>query len=147
MRLHPAVAFAEAFLSTVLSIWSVCAIGASPAEEAFVKLTGGTSRLWVFKEMRKFMGPNPACLEGETYKFSSDNSVTIEQCLSGRISNTTLTWSIAESGPLNIIITINEERFILLFRASGDKHFMRLRTPAESKLFPTVDKEFRLSEE
>jgi hypothetical protein len=120
MGSHPAAGVIKFFLPLALSIWPFYAEGASPTEEAVAKLTGGSSREWVFKQMRSFMGNQSSCIEGEIYKFSVDKTLTIEQCVNGKINKSAHTWSIEESTPLNIIIKINGSPFVLLFRDTGD---------------------------
>jgi hypothetical protein len=138
---------AKFLLPSILAMWSAGATAATLIEEATTKLTGGSSREWVFKQIRTSMGPGEACSQGETYRFASDRSLTIEQCVDGKINKTAKTWSMEQSGPLDIVIEISGTPFILMFRDAGTTHFMRLRTPAESKLDPTTDREFRLSED
>jgi len=130
------------FIISFGAVWPVLAFAGSPAEEAARNLSGDGSREWTFKQIRKLMGAEQNCIEGEVYKFSSDKSLMIEQCLNGKISQTKHVWSIEETGPIDITISIDGSRYLLLFKESDKSYSMRLRTLAESKLTPTIDKEF-----
>ena len=130
------------FITAFGAVWSVFALAGSPAEEAAKNLAGDPSREWTFKQIRKLMGAEQNCIEGEVYKFSSDKSLMIEQCLNGKISTTKHLWSIEQTSPIDITIAIDGSRYLLLFKESDKSYLMRLRTLAESKLTPTIDKEF-----
>jgi hypothetical protein len=137
----------KSFTVAIGMVYSGYAFAGSPAEEAAQKLTGGGSREWTFVQMRKLMGAEQNCIEGEVYEFSSEKSLTIEQCVNGKVNITKHLWSIEETTPIDITISIDGKQYLLLFKESDKSYLMKLRTLAESKLTPTIDKEFsRLKE-
>jgi len=112
------------------------------------KLTGGTSRDWVFKQMRKAMGSSDACQgDGEIYRFTADHKLIDEQCVNGRIKTQTHSWTLEKEEPIDIILKIDGKPFVLLFRDESNGLSMKIRTRAISKTTPTIDKEFRFETE
>jgi hypothetical protein len=117
-------------------------VRASPAEEAAAKLAGQSSYEWVFKAWRRMMGADPTCIGGKSYRFSSDNSLKVQECVGGKIKEATKKWSIEESG-LDLVIKIDGDPYVLLFKDAGEDHLMLLRKSSDSKLNPTVDEIYR----
>jgi len=119
--------------------------GATTVEAAVQKLTGGTSREWIFQFWTWGGGGKngPECSRGSSYRFYADHRLIIEKCENGRSAQTTHDWSIAQEGPRDIVITIGGKRYNFL--DSGEAYLMRLQTHSCSKRQPTTVLEFRLS--
>jgi hypothetical protein len=132
----------KAFTIAIGAFSSGYAFAGSPADEAAQKLAGDGSRDWTFVQMRKLMGAEQNCIEGEVYEFSSDKSLTIEQCLNGKVNSTKHHWSIEETGPIDITISIDNDQYVLLFKETDKSYLMKLRRLAGIKATPTIDKEF-----
>jgi hypothetical protein len=109
------------------------------------KLAGDHSHEWIYKQMRMTMGASSACTEGEVYKFSADHHLVVESCENGKVVRTNHNWSIAKEGQLDIVLTIDDKPYYLLFKDAGIAHLMILRDRSGSKPMPTQDREFRLS--
>lgn len=56
-------------------------------------------------------------------------------------------WSLNQDNPLDIRVTIGADSYLLLFATAEQQQQMILRTLADSKVNPTVDREFYLSED
>jgi hypothetical protein len=112
------------------------------------KLTGGTSRDWVFKQMRRTMGASDACQgNGEIYRFTADHKLIDEQCVDGHVKDQTHSWTLEKAEPLDLILKIDGKPFILLLKDESNGLSMRIRQRSESKTIPTIDKELRFETE
>lgn len=121
--------------------------GDAPADSAVGKLTGGSSRDWVFVQMIKTMGESEKCSQGEIYRFSASHTLSIEKCVDGKIARTSHQWSITQVNQLDTMLTIDGDSYELLFKDEGNTHLMRLRVRSGTKTIPTSDREFRLSDD
>jgi hypothetical protein len=111
------------------------------------KLAGSVSQEWIFQQILMKLGASDECTQGEARRFYANHQLVIEKCESGHLTKTTHSWSITQEGPLDLVVTIDSERFYLLFRDDGKKHLMRLQSRSTSKTEPTREWEFRLSED
>ncbi len=145
-RLRRAGGFAL-FSALMLAGGQANAQAATTVEAAVQKLTGSTSREWIFQQVITKMGSGAECTQGNAYRFYSDHRLVIEKCENGRLVKTTHNWTIVQEGPLDIAITIDGTRYYLLFRDAGGAHLMRLQMRSSSKTQPTNEQEFRLSED
>jgi hypothetical protein len=117
-------------------------------DAATQKLTGGNSREWIYKHTFTRMSAAEKCSgegKGTVYRFFADYHLVIDQCQNEKIVHTTHSWAIAQKGQLDIIVRIDNKPYYLLFKDSGNVHSMMLRERSDSKTVPTVDLEFRLS--
>lgn len=115
--------------------------------QAAYQLAGDGSKEWVLARIRTVMGSADECTAGEVYRFESGGGLTIEKCEDGKLATTSRRWSLAVEGPLDVVLTIDSEPYLLLFKDDGSAHLMRLRQRSASKASPTVDREFRLSDD
>lgn len=112
------------------------------------RLTGGSSREWVYKRIVRMMGPGDACSSGETYTFSSDHVVAITECTGGHIVVARRKWSTATNADGDIVLSIDGmPAQILLFKDDKGSHFIHLRTPSDSPTTAVIDKELEFIEE
>ncbi|MGU3387833.1 hypothetical protein ACLBYG_25250 [Methylobacterium sp. D53M] len=114
------------------------------------QLTGGASREWVFKRIVVAMGASGRCTSGETYTFEQANhGLAIRECKNGELAVSRHSWRLANAGAGDTSLVIEGlGTFVLLFRDAADgSHFLRLRSQGQAPTQPTVDKEFRLSED
>jgi hypothetical protein len=144
------------YISVTVVVCALAAVNFAFIEASFAeedlstieqKLTGGTSRDWVFKQMRRTMGSSDECTQGVVYRFASDHKLVDEQCVNGHIKSETHTWSLERQGPLDVILKIDSKPFVLLFKEEGNALLMRIRQRSASKTEPTVDREFRFEAE
>ena len=143
------------WLFTVFAIghgFLVCPGGAAQGQgiaidtdAAVQKLAGDHSREWVYKKLIMIMGYSNACKEGEVYQFFVDHHLDIETCVGSKVVHTSHTWSVAQEGKLDLVLKIDDKPYYLLFKDTGTVHSMMLRERSDSKTVPTVDLEFRLS--
>jgi hypothetical protein len=120
--------------------------GTLSVDEAEKKLTGGNSREWIYKHTSmKMSAPEDCSGEGEVYRFFADHHLVVDQCQNTKIVHTTRKWAIAQEGVLDIVLRIDNKPYYLLFKDMGITHSMILRERSDSKTVPTVDREFRLS--
>jgi hypothetical protein len=109
------------------------------------RLTGCSSREWVYKRVVRMMGSTDACSSGKTYEFSSDHMVAITEFTSGHLTVAHHKWTTATNGDKDIVLSIEGmPALILLFRDDGDSHFIRLRTPSGSRTVAVIDEELEL---
>ncbi|MBB4189287.1 hypothetical protein GGE07_005969 [Sinorhizobium terangae] len=123
------------------------AANAGPIEDAQSTLTGGDVREWLSAGITSWMSSDPACASGEVYSFKSDGTVTIRTCIDSMWQKRSEEWSLKQQNPLDIEITIGPDSYLLLFAMAGQQQQMILRKLADSKVDPTVDREFYLSED
>lgn len=120
------------------------------AQGLATQLTGGASREWVFRRFVRSMGADGSCISGETYTFEEAGpSLAIRECRSNKLVVSRYPWRVAEAASSDPLLVVDGlGTFVLLFRDADDgSHFMRLRTPGHTPTQPTIDKEFRLSED
>jgi len=119
---------------------------ADSAEQMEKRLAGTHSREWIFKRFETYMGAANKCKQGESYRFKTDHTVTVSQCLNGEIHDEIEPWSI-ESDQLETRLTIGARHYILKFSDTDKGHFMVLRTKPTTKTEPKTDKTFQLAED
>ena len=134
-------------VALVLACCQAHAEDAGAVNTAKQKLAGSTSREWIFEQIIERMGASAECTQGESYRFFSDGRLVVDKCEQGHLGETTHRWSMAQQGPLDLVMIIDGERYYMLFRDNGNAHLMRLQSRSDSKTRPTVDREFRLSED
>jgi hypothetical protein len=118
-----------------------------PAQEITKQLAGSDARKWVFAKFDTFMSAK-RCKHGETYLFTVQHFVTISSCgVDGRVHDEIKQWSIETQDPRETRVKIGDEWYVLIFWKTTKEQFMALRTKGNSKVEPTVDKEFRLAED
>jgi hypothetical protein len=120
------------------------------AQELAMRLTGGTSRVWVFKRIVRSMGADDGCTSGETYTFEQvGRGLAIRECKDGNLVVSRYSWRLAQAAPSDTSLVVDGlGTFVLLFRDTDDgSRFMRLRTRGRTPTQPTIDKEFRLIED
>ena len=116
-------------------------------ETATQKLTGGSNREWLSGDVKAWMGTDPACRPGKIYRFSKDHTAHIEECIDGMWKRKNLPWSISKDGPLDILVTLDNRTYtVIFFMQKGHQH-MILREGARSKIDPVIDQTFVLSED
>ncbi len=114
--------------------------------EAAKKPTGGNSREWIYKHSDMTMSASEKCSEnGEIFRFFADHRVAIDKCEDQKIVHTTHSWAITQEGQLDIVLRIDNYSYYLLFKDKGPIHSMILRERPGSRSTPTVDREYRLS--
>jgi hypothetical protein len=111
------------------------------------KLTGGNAREWVLQQIITSMGPTPGCTQGESYRFTANNKVTVSKCDGSQLKSSTYDWKIEQLGSIDVAVTFNNQRYYVLFRDVDDKHFMRLQVRSDSKTNPSRDFELRLADD
>ena len=117
-------------------------------DQAAQKLAGGTSLAWRLDQISQFMGADGKCTgDGEIDRFFADHKLQIVKCTDGNLVKTDHTWSLKQSGPLDIILRIDTKERLLLFHDEGSAHYMRLRERPEDKSMLTQDRDFRLSDD
>jgi hypothetical protein len=116
-------------------------------QDAETRLTGGGSRAWIFERLDTYMGGSDECHHGRVYHFATDHTLTEEHCVNGHVKTDPHKWRVAKSGPLDLILEIDNQQFVLLFKSESNGMLMRLRTFGESKTQPTTDEEFRFESE
>ena len=109
------------------------------------QLTGGTSRDWVFQQVRTIMGSSDRCSQGEVHRFKVDGSVTVERCLEGQLARETKRWTLERETSFDLRLVIDGDPYTVLFRNDVGAQVMVLRKRSNSKTSPTIDREFRLS--
>jgi hypothetical protein len=114
-----------------------------PLNEIEGRLTGGGVRTWVFQQEVVTMGGSDDCTQGDVFRFAADHSVIQEVCEKGKLRKDKRSWKFTGEGPLDVALTIGEEKYLVLFKQSGEGWLMRLRKPSDSKTQPTDDKEYR----
>jgi hypothetical protein len=138
-----AAAFALALL------WSVSAITAAHCQDALKmasqKLAGATSKEWVLNRIIPIMGVGDSCSGGPVYRFYANGTLVIEECPDSKLVRRSARWALSQESALDIVVTIDGTPYRLLFRDDGKS--MRLRQQSDSKVAPTLDREFRLSED
>ena len=141
-----AVVFMALVLSVCPSNVAQAPSGTMTVEAATQKLTGGKSREWIYKHTSTTMSADEKCSgEGQVYRFFADHHLVVDHCENEKIVHTTHGWAMAQEGQLDIIVRIDNKPYYLLFKDSGNMHSMILRQRSDSKTVPTVDLEFRLS--
>ncbi len=118
--------------------------------DAAAKLAGKTSREWLRGDVRIWMGGNTRCEGGERYRFNADKTFEHESCIEGQVQNSRGEWSLAFKGPLDIFLSIEGNKYLLLFKGDGQDstpQLMTLRKPPSTKTDPVVDRDFSLSED
>ncbi|MCO5966027.1 hypothetical protein GOL30_27865 [Sinorhizobium medicae] len=123
------------------------AANAGPIEDAQARLTGDGEREWLSAGITSWMSSDPACASGEVYAFKPDGTVTIRICMDSTWKKRSEKWSLNQDNPLDIRVTIGADSYLLLFATAEQQQQMILRTLADSKVNPTVDREFYLSED
>jgi hypothetical protein len=115
-------------------------------QRAIDKLTGGSSHVWIYKRVVGHMGPENECKDdGKLYRFSSDKKLIVTKCQDGKKVKTAHTWAIEKESPLDTVIIVDGmDSYKLLFRDSGNRHFMILRTDVGGKGVQVQDEEFVL---
>ncbi|WP_105431433.1 hypothetical protein [Neorhizobium sp. T6_25] len=114
--------------------------------EASAKLTGESSREWLGGDVKVWMGSITACTTGERYRFYTDKTLHRESCINGQVKVSDGTWTLAQDGPIDMVLTIDGTRYLVIFFDGKDKlQHMILRRRSESKVDPNVDREFVLS--
>jgi hypothetical protein len=106
------------------------------------RLTGGSSRVWVYQRVERVMGDpqSGSCIKGEEYKFLAAHTVVITHCVNKQLVSETKEWS-ARSDGVDDWIRIGSEEFQLMF--NNNDQLMRLRKKAGVKGEETIDKDFR----
>src|SRR5580700_7582642 len=74
-------------------------VAGDTAEQVVRKLAGTHGKEWVFKKWETFLGPGNRCTKGESYRFTTDQHVTISRCVDGHIQSETKPWSIDLQDP------------------------------------------------
>src|ERR1700751_3674328 len=90
-----------------------------PLSEVEARLTGGGTRTWVYEEEIVSMGGSDDCDQGDVLRFSSDHSVTEEVCQQNKLKKTKLKWEIENEAPLDVAITIGDQKYLVLFKPDG----------------------------
>jgi hypothetical protein len=111
------------------------------------KLTGGNSRAWIYQRIDKTMGASDECHQGKIYHFAANHTVINEHCVDGHVKSDTHAWHVEKSGPLDLVLRIDGQAFILLFKSESTGMLMKLRRFGTSKPDPTTDEEFRFESE
>jgi hypothetical protein len=111
------------------------------------RLTGGGSRTWVFTQIDITQGTSEDCTQGDAYQFNLNHSAVEEHCENGHLKKDEHHWSLGREGTLDVILTIDNQRYVLLFRQEPKGWSMKLRTPSASQTEPTVDKEYYYRQE
>lgn len=130
----------------VVGLASDGAAQSSSLTEASAKLTGESSREWLGGDVKVWMGSNTACTTGERYRFYTDKTLHRESCVNGQVKVSDGAWTLAQDGPIDVVLSIDGTRYLVIFFDGKDKlQHMILRTRSESKVDPNVDREFVLS--
>ena len=108
-------------------------------------LAGTSSRSWVLESTTRYIASVHPCAVRTTYQFYSDMHMTIEACDgNGQRITTEHTWKVLSRDGSDVLIQIDNRVYSVLVK--DDKPVrMLLRDRAESKIFPTTDREFVLS--
>jgi hypothetical protein len=115
--------------------------------QAKKRLAGEVSRDWVFQQVRTIMGAADRCTQGEVFRFQTDGTLTAERCVEGRLARETRRWALERESPYDLRLTIDGEPSTVLFKTETGAQLMILRKRSDSKTAPTVDREFRLSQD
>jgi len=130
----------------------VCAVPWVPARaddtgDAATKLTGEAGRDWLLGDVVSWMGSGDTCSSGQVYHFSKDKTVRIEDCVAGKRQVSTLAWTVKSDPPLDVLLELPDKSYkIVFYMKEGHQHLI-LREQGASKIDPTVDHDFVLSED
>ena len=112
--------------------------------EAIDTLTGGDKREWIHTHWETFMGASTDCTAGLSYKFYSDGTLLIQQCVAGKIEETSHQWRLRSAGGLDLLLTVDDTPYTLrFFLGDPERIQMRLRPRVTRRIQETVDQWFQ----
>src|SRR5580704_12101002 len=82
-----------------LFLCSAICLGQDSPDKIEQRLAGSRGRDWVYKTVEMFMGPGNKCKQGESYRFKTDHTVVISQCVADQMHTDTQKWSIERVDP------------------------------------------------
>ncbi|MBI0401132.1 hypothetical protein [Cyclobacterium marinum] len=132
-------------IAIVLTIW-VANLQESPIlEKAKKNLVGSSQKEWVFERVEYYLSDGQRCAEGVTYSFSESGDVIISECINEKLTKTTRNWSLELEEPKDVIVSIGDESFYLIFYKNEDDEsieHMILRNIKDFKPVENIDKIF-----
>jgi hypothetical protein len=107
-------------------------------------ITGGTTRGWVLTPIE---GTLDRCTNGDVFQFSADHTLIELRCVNGNLRKHQHQWRLEGQDPSNLVLFIDDQRYIVLFREQPGALLMKLRGFSNSKAEPGADQVLRFDTE